>query len=80
MKFKYVGDDHNPIAETIAYGVTFPVNEAVDVSHLPEWQQEKLAGNWHFELVGGKKRGRKPKPVELMTDDELDALTMPDEE
>lgn len=81
MQFKYIGDDDNPPVEIEAYGVTFPAGEAVDVSHLPEWQQAKLAGNWHFEAVG-KKRGRKPKEqsVENLSDDDLEALTAPDEE
>lgn len=62
MKFKYVGDEHNPPTEIVAYGVAFPVGEAVDVSHLPEWQQDKIAGNWHFEQIeGAKKRGRPRK-------------------
>jgi hypothetical protein len=79
MKFRYIGDSDNPPGDTTAYGVSFPAGEIVDVSHLPEWQQEKLAGNWHFELVGGKKRGRPRKSIETLSDDELEALTAPDE-
>lgn len=79
MQYKYIGDDDNPATEITMFGVLFPAGEAVDCSHLPAELQAKLAGNWHFEAVG-KKRGRKPKTIEDVTDDELEALTAPDGE
>jgi len=79
MKLRYLGDPNERaagIAATTpviqAYGVTFVgpyfdrAAEVVDVSHLPQWQQEKLARNNHFEVV---EAGPEPLPEGTVIDE-----------
>lgn len=37
---------------TVMFGVVFPMSAEVDVSHLSEVQQRKLANNSHFRVAG----------------------------
>ena len=67
MKIKFIGNPQNEkdtakVCETM--GKVFVLGQEVDISDLPEAQRKKLAGNHHFEVVGGVKRGRKPKETE----------------
>lgn len=37
---------------TTLFGVTFPMSQEVDVSHLPDKQKQKLLNNQHFRAAG----------------------------
>lgn len=72
MRATFIGDPNSPGEERSSvdmFGVSFPLGQSVDVSHLSDAQRRKLAGNRHFTtdtappnpdpIVAAVKRGKK---------------------
>lgn len=70
MKIMFVGNKHDAkdgSAGVSFYGVDFPLNQAVDVSKLTDFQKGKLRNNHHFRVVeeAAPKPAAAPAPVSV---------------
>lgn len=65
MKATFIGhpsDRRDANGSVTFYGVTFPLNEPVDISHLAPKHQDKLRGNGHFRVTD-EDAPEAPKPA-----------------